>query len=225
MFQSFSPQIWSRIAPFLLYMLFIVLADGLAKYDVAFIDSRWLYVMKVTAVGLLLWYLRKHYTELYKCSKLSAKHLGISVLAGVVVFIAWVNLDLSWMQIGTTSSGFNPTDQNGMNWLLVIARISGAALVVPIMEELFWRSFLMRWLVSIDFLKVEPQRVGWIALFVSSLLFAIEHNLWLAGFMAGLVYGLLYIRSGNVWVPMIAHAVTNAMLGFWVLYTRSWAFW
>jgi hypothetical protein len=97
--------------------------------------------------------------------------------------------------------------------------------VVPLMEELFWRSFLLRWLERHDFLSVAPGRVGTRAFAISTILFALEHNQWLAGAVAGAVYNALYTRSGNLWVPIVAHAVTNAALGIWILATQNWQFW
>ena len=112
-----------------------------------------------------------------------------------------------------------------MNWPLACVRLAGAALVVPVMEELFWRSFVMRWIHQPDFLKVAPAESGLKALAISSVLFALEHHLWFAGLLAGLAYGWLYMRSGNLWVPTLSHAVTNGVLGIWVLHTGSWQFW
>ena len=98
-------------------------------------------------------------------------------------------------------------------------------LVVPVMEELFWRSFLLRWLERRSFLEVSPARTGRFALLASSGVFALAHDLWLAGFLAGLVYTLLYRRLGNLWYCVIAHATTNLLLAAWVVATRSWEYW
>ena len=108
---------------------------------------------------------------------------------------------------------------------LVIVRLAGAALIVPVMEELFWRSFLLRWIHHPSFLSVDPKGVGLKPLLASSVLFASEHRLWFAGLLAGLAYAWLYKKTGNLWVPILAHAVTNGLLGAYVLTTGSWAFW
>ncbi|MCB5189208.1 CAAX prenyl protease-related protein [Methylobacillus arboreus] len=225
MFLSKLDPAWlSRVAPFALYMLFMAAVDLVVQFGPAGLDVRWLYGVKVVLVALLLWTLRKHYVELTKLSLLSLKLWLSAVVIGVLVFIAWINLDAPWMLLGDQSEGFNPG--SGLEACLLMAtRVMGAALVVPLMEELFWRSFLMRWIQNQNFLKVEPQQVGFIALLVSSVLFAIEHTEWLAGLIAGLAYGLLYIRSGNLWMPIIAHAVTNGILGIWVIYTGNWYYW
>jgi hypothetical protein len=108
---------------------------------------------------------------------------------------------------------------------MVAFRIAGAALVVPLMEELFWRSFLQRWVQQHDFLALDPARIGLKALLIASALFAVEHLQWLAGLVAGLAYGWLYIRTRNLWAPIVAHAVTNGLLGADVVATGRWSFW
>lgn len=215
---------WSRVAPFALYMLFMAIVDLVARFAPADFDVRWFYSIKVGLVAILLWILRKQYTELQGASLLGVRSLSGAIAVGVLVFIAWINLDAPWMLLGDQSEGFNPGGGSDA-CLLMATRVMGATLVVPLMEELFWRSFLMRWIHNQNFLNVAPQQVGLVALLVSSALFAIEHTEWLAGLVAGLAYGLLYIRSGNIWVPLIAHAVTNGVLGVWVIYTGNWHYW
>jgi len=93
------------------------------------------------------------------------------------------------------------------------------------MEELFWRSFLMRWIDARDFLNLDARRVSGMALALTCGLFAVEHSLWVAGLMAGLAYAGLYITTNNLRAPVLAHAVTNAILGLWILATGSWQLW
>ena len=104
-------------------------------------------------------------------------------------------------------------------------RISGAALIVPPMEELFWRSLVMRWVDQRDFLACPAASVTLRALVFSSVAFGVEHPLWFAGVLAGLVYGGLYRMSGSLWVAIVAHAVTNLALGIWVVGGAHWDFW
>ena len=148
----------------------------------------------------------------------------VAIIAGIVVFIAWINLTAGWMVMGE-SVGFDPRDNDEIDSLLVAVRLIGAALVVPVMEELFWRSFLLRWITCPDFLTVNPAHVGFKAFCITAILFAVAHNLWLAGLFAGIAYNLLYMRSGTLWSPILAHAVTNGILGIWVVSTGNWGFW
>lgn len=130
------------------------------------------------------------------------------------------------MLTGEVGEGYNPTDEAGqIDWLMVSFRIAGAALVVPIMEELFWRSFVQRWVQTPDFLALDPAQIGLKALLIASALFAIEHTQWLAGLIAGLAYGWLYISTRNLWSPIVAHAVTNGVLGIYAVTTHQWRFW
>jgi CAAX prenyl protease-like protein len=130
------------------------------------------------------------------------------------------------MQTGAPTAAFVPVDAAGaLDWPLVAVRWIGAALLVPVMEELFWRSFLMRWIQSATFEAVDPRQVGVKAIALSTFVFMLAHTLWLAAIVAGLAYAWLYRRTGKLWVAVIAHAVTNGALGVWVVMTGNWAFW
>jgi len=124
------------------------------------------------------------------------------------------------MQLGEPKRGFIPATP-----MDAALRLLALAAVVPVMEELFWRSFLMRWIAARDFLALDPRRAGLAAFALSSALFASEHSLWLAGLLAGVAYAWLYRRSGNLWTAILSHAITNAALGTYVLATGSWQFW
>ncbi|OGU20375.1 MAG: CAAX prenyl protease-related protein [Hydrogenophilales bacterium RIFOXYD1_FULL_62_11] len=215
--------IFVRSLPFGLYIVLLVL-EGLLPDWLPDFDVRWLYPVKAGLVALALVVLWRYYTELK--TRLPLKHVLLSVGVGFVVLVLWVNLDAGWMLMGEMGKGYNPTDANGqIDWLLVAFRIAGAALVVPLMEELFWRSFLQRWVQQPDFMTLDPAQIGLKALFIASALFAVEHLQWLAGLVAGLAYGWLYIRTRNLWAPIIAHAVTNGALGAYVVATGHWSFW
>jgi hypothetical protein len=215
--------IFVRSLPFGLYILLLAL-EGLLPDWVPGFDARWLYPVKAVLVALALAVLWRHYTELK--TRLPLGQLLLSLAVGVAVLVLWVNLDAGWMLMGELGEGYNPSDKAGqIDWLLVAFRIAGAALVVPLMEELFWRSFLQRWVQQSDFMTLDPAQIGLKALFIASALFAVEHLQWLAGLVAGLAYGWLYIRTRNLWAPIIAHAVTNGMLGVYVVTTGQWTFW
>ena len=216
--------IFVRSLPFGLYIALLVLEGLLPDWAPGF-DVRWLYPVKAGLVALALALLWRHYTEL-RTWDLPARHLLLSVAVGFVVLVLWVNLDAGWMLLGEPGAGYKPTDEAGrIDWMLVAFRIAGAALVVPIMEELFWRSFVQRWVQQPDFLNLHPARMGLKALLIASALFAVEHLQWLAGLIAGLAYGWLYMRARNLWAPIVAHAVTNGALGAYVVATGHWSFW
>lgn len=219
----FNRAAWLRILPFAAYMLFIVIADVLERLGVAPAPLRWLYPVKIGLVAVLLALFWREYGEL-KGLRLRPSALLTALAAGVVVLVLWVSLNADWMIVGA-APGFDPRDGGRIDWLLAAIRIAGAALVVPVMEELFWRSFLMRWIVHPDFETVEPSQLGLKSFVITVLLFGFEHNLWLAGIVAGAAYSLLYMRHRNLWSPILAHAVTNGLLGVWVLMTGNWSYW
>ena len=212
-----------RVAPFLAYLSFIFIADMLGRAGFAAQDLRWLYAVKIGVVLGMLLYWRRSYTEL-AWTRLGARATAVAIAAGLVVFLLWINLNAGWMTIGS-ADGFDPRKDGQIEWSLVVLRIAGAALVVPVMEELFWRSFLLRWIDAPDFLKYQPRLASAKAFVISVVLFGFEHNLWLAGIVAGAAYSLLYMRSQSLWSPILAHGVTNGVLGLWIVFGGHWTYW
>jgi len=220
---TISPAV-ARGLPFAIYILFLVLESTLPRGSVGF-DLRWLYLVKIAFVAAALAMLWDRYTELRAPPPTSAISWLTSAAVGVLIFAIWIMLDEPWVVI-KARAGWNPTEPSGaVNWNLVAVRIIGAAAVVPVMEELFWRSLVLRWIRNADFMKVVPRSSGTFAVIASSTLFALEHHEWLAGLVAGLAYAGTYMRTGNLWCAVLAHAFTNLLLGVWVLYTGQWQFW
>ena len=219
---NYSPAFY-RIAPFVGYLVMLTL-ESQAQHLFAGFDVRWLYPLKILLVLSMLLAFRQFYTEL-RGFKFSLGDAILSLGLGVLVFVVWVGLDISWAVIGEAGAGYDPRTAGQVDWLLAGIRLAGAALVVPLMEELFWRSFLMRWVVQSDFLSVKPAAVTLSAVLISSVVFGFEHHQWLAGIFAGLVYAWLYRRTGHLNYAIFAHAVTNGVLGVWVLTTGQWSYW
>jgi uncharacterized protein len=216
----------ARIAPFAVFMALLI-ARSQAPADGAWgFDAQWLYGVSIVAAAAVLAACWREYGELARQTLPDARESLLAVAAGALVFVLWINLDAAWMTIGTPSAPFKPPTADGtIDGAQVAVRFIGAALLVPLMEELFWRSFLMRWLEQPIFQGVAPQRVGVRAIVLSTFVFTLAHTLWLAAAIAGLVYALLYVKTGKLWVAVIAHAVTNAALGVWVVMTGHWQFW
>jgi uncharacterized protein len=176
--------------------------------------------------ALLAWWWRE-YGELARPTWPTAKVVLQAVAVGLVVFALWIQLDAPWMSLDTASTApFAPLLPDGrLDWPLLATRWLGATLLVPVMEELFWRSFLMRWIQQPVFEGLAPQQVGLRAVVLSTFVFVLAHTLWLAAALAGLAYALLYVRTGSLWAPVLAHTVTNGALGIWVVMTGNWQFW
>ena len=215
-----------RIVPFLVFMALLGARAAVPHVPVGGLDGRWLYGASVLSVGglLLLW--RREYGELARQQWPDAREAALAVVVGLAVFALWIVLDAPWMTLSPPAAPFRPVDAQGrLDAPLIAVRWLGASLLVPVMEELFWRSFLMRWLQGAPFTGVDPRRVGLRAVLLSTFVFTLAHTLWVAAVMAGLAYAWLYRRTGRLWVPVLAHAVTNGVLGVWVVATTNWAFW
>ncbi len=221
---ALSPAALARCIPFVVFMVLLALRGYLP--DTLGLDTRWIYGGQALIVAGLLAYHWRSYGELVRQNLPDARETGWAVVVGIAVFALWVQLDAPWMQLGSATASFVPLDADGrLIWPLIALRLIGAALVVPVMEELFWRSFLMRWVQNPAFERVDPQTVGIKAIVLSTFVFTLAHTLWLAAIVAGLAYAWLYRRTGKLWTAVIAHAVTNAMLGVWVIRTGRWEFW
>lgn len=216
----------ARALPFAFYLVFMAATPFLAT-ALPGLDSRWLYALRIGPAILALAWFTREYSELHIDAALTPRQWLGAAAVGLAVFMLWINLDLPWMKVGAGgTAGFDPRDGAGaLAWPLVLMRIAGAALVVPVIEELFWRSLVMRWMDNPQFTRLLPAAVSLRALLLSSIVFGLEHHLWFAGIIAGLAYGWLYMRSGNLWPPILAHGITNLLLGIWVVTTGNWQFW
>ena len=161
MIWPFNRAAMARIVPFALFMLLLGLRGALPADNTLGIDPRWVYGLTVGVVGAALWWYRGEYGEFVPQLRPNLREVGLAIGVGLLVFVLWIQLDAPWMTISEPTASFVPLDGQGrLIWPLVAVRWIGAALLVPVMEELFWRSFLMRWIQSPQFESVVPQRVA-----------------------------------------------------------------
>ena len=180
----------------------------------------WMYPAKTIVVGLaLLYFLRA-------LPPLTVRYTGLAGIVGIAVFVMWVLPEGTYPYLGTPEP-YDPFAHLASPWVYgwIAIRILGSSLVVPVMEEYFWRGFLIRWIVNPDFRRVAIGTFSWPSFVITSLLFASEHNRWLVGLAAGVAYNLLLYRTRSLYACIVAHAVTNLALGIFVLYTGAWSFW
>ena len=220
---------FARLLPFLLYIAFLVVGAPLAH--VLGVDPRWMYALQTLCVVVALVGFSADYVELRRAGTAENAPLGgasgwlLALAVGFVVWAIWIWLDFSPFAFAS-GKGYAPLDEAGALILpMVVVRIFGAAVVVPVMEELFWRSLVMRWLDDANFLALAARSVTLRSLLFSSLAFGFEHGQWAAGIIAGLAYGGLYRVSGRLWLSIVAHGLTNLLLGLWVVHTGQWHFW
>ncbi len=205
------------------FTLFLFLTEP-ARFYPALIPH--LYISKTVLVGALLWFWRHRYAADFT-SGLSLREVLTAFCSGLLVLVIWIVPEKHLFQIGQ-SSGFNPyalSESMTAAIGLIGVRLVGSSVVVPVMEELFWRSFLMRYLISSDFRSVSVGTFTWFSFIGISVLFGLEHHRVVVGIIAGLIYGLLLVHQKNLKGVILAHGVTNCGLGIYILATDNWMFW
>lgn len=158
-----------------------------------------------------------------------------SMAVGIGVFVVWVAPDVLWPAYRhfwlfensvTGSAASSLTTALRADYTFLAFRIFGTALVVPIIEELFWRGWLMRWIVSQDFTKVPLGVWSARAFWIVAALFAVEHGaLWDVGLAAGILYNWWILRTKSLGDVIVAHGITNAVLSAYVIFAGRWEYW
>lgn len=219
---------FSRALPFATYMAFILIQDIVAKLLpegplLAHLTAV-IYPVKTAAVVAALIWAWRSYDEVAR-ERLTPSDTALSIGVGVLVFVLWINMDWTFAFMGEPTV-YDPTTLSPTLFSLFIAvRLFGASVVVPVFEEIFWRSLVLRYIIDPDFTNVPIGRFTWSSFLIASVLFGLEHFLVVAGIVAGLLYNLLLYKTRSIWHCIIAHGVTNLLLGLYVLQTGEWRFW
>jgi exosortase E/protease (VPEID-CTERM system) len=181
----------------------------------------WLYPLRFLAAAAALWYFRRSYADL------DWRFGWLAPAIGGVVLAIWLGLD--WTAGKHPASGI----ASGLAALPMSARIGwlvfrtlAAVITVPIAEEMAFRGFLIRRLITSDFHSLDSRRYTYVALAISSVAFGLMHgDRWLAGTAAGLLYAIAFLWRGRIGDAVVAHGTTNALLAGYVLVSGNWGFW
>jgi CAAX prenyl protease-like protein len=212
------------VAPFATFMLLLELGRWLPAETPTF------EVVRVTVLILVLWL----------CSRsvitLEAPHWFTSIALGIGVFAIWIAPDVlipNWREspffqnglTGRVEGTLSPTARSDP--LVLTLRFERAVLLVPIIEELFWRAWLPRWIDRRDdFREIPLGSYSRASFLLTALLFASEHGaVWDVGLAAGLLYNWWMRRTRKLGNLILAHAVTNACLSLYVLARGRWEYW
>jgi|UPI00056A7736 exosortase E/protease (VPEID-CTERM system) len=178
-----------------------------------------LYPMRIVAVAAVLWYFRKAYNGL------GWRWTWQAPAIGGAVFMIWMllepNVDSSKTALSQGLAAL--ADEMAAVWLLF--RVFGSVIIVPLAEELAFRGYLIRKLIAKDFENVPLGRFSWFSFILSSILFGLLHERWIAGTLAGMGYALALYRQGRLADAVIAHMTTNALIAIWVLAQARWSLW
>ncbi len=212
------------IAPFAVFMVWLPVGPSLP------LAQPW---ESIVRVGVLVITIAWFSTSILRT--LRVQHVVGSVALGLAVCALWVAPDLlipGWRShwlfqnsiTGTLKNSIAPTDLE--NALVMSLRFARAALLVPILEELFWRGWMPRWIVNNDWQKVPLGTYNVAAFLITAVLFASEHGpYWEVGLLCGLIYNWWMMRTKSLGDVILVHAVTNAALSTFVLVTKRWEYW
>jgi CAAX prenyl protease-like protein len=220
---------WAYIVPMALFLLF------------TWVGGQWkdlyplTYLLKTLVVPVTLFYFWKQYT------RIRWDYWWLGAIVGVIGIVQWVpmQLGLQWLFpdfFKPDDTAFNPRQQfqsAAVMWVFITVRLIGATLVVPVMEELFWRDFAWRTILAPnDFKLARVGEWGWQAFVGTSVVFAVVHgNWWLTSIVWALMVATLLVYTKSLGACIVAHGVTNLLLGLYVLYKGfltsdpQWWFW
>ena len=156
-----------------------------------------------------------------------------TVSVGILVFVLWVGPDVlfpgyreHWLFTNSLTGGGSSGDLSNSGPEFLTVRTLRASLVVPAAEELFWRAWLMRWLIEPEFQKVPLGAWSARAFWVVALLFASEHgSFWGVGLLAGALYNWWMVRTRSLGDLILAHGITNLCLSVYTMATGKWEYW
>jgi CAAX prenyl protease-like protein len=193
---------------------FIVLLTTLFAFNAAYYLTKSLTVSLISQLvltSLALLYYRKEFAFRIKFDILA-------IIAGIVIFAAWVFLEGRYPLLGTSeNTAFSAIE-------LFLKLIIGVALI-PVVEEFFTRFFLSRWIISTAWDKVMLGAYGHASFILTTLFFGFSHSRWLPGIITGVILNVLYYKRKNIESCILAHAVANLALGIFVIYFSAWQFW
>jgi hypothetical protein len=206
---------------------FLVFIGVMAIEKAVDLPVRWLYPIRFICALLTLAVISRRVIS-YRPSR-----AGLSILVGVLAFLIWIGPDVlfgyrwHWMfnnsLVGSSVSSIPANLRHDPAFALL--RAVSCSFLVPLVEELFWRGWLLRWLVAKDFWRVPYEYVP-SAFWIVVVLFASEHGpYWEVGAIAGIIYNWLVLRTRNLADCIWAHSITNLCLSVYVLATGRWEYW
>jgi len=178
-----------------------------------------LYPLRVIFVAVMLYYFRKSYHGLGWGWTWQAPAIG------AVVFMIWMLLEPDTDSSKTALSQGLTELTSGSAALWLVYRVLGSVIIVPLAEELAFRGYLIRKFVSNDFEKVPHGQFSWFSFILTSVLFGLLHERWIAGTLAGMGYALALYRRGQLGDAIVAHMTTNALIAIFVLTQARWSLW
>jgi uncharacterized protein len=214
------------VAPMAVFAVLLSLNAALKKIDNRFwlaSAEYWMYPLQtILCGGLLIWF--RHEYNFRRLRK-----IAFTILVGAIVFVLWVSPQ-QFLGFPARHAGFNPdifASQPLFYWPTVGFRFLRLVVVVPLIEEIFWRGFLLRFLADEHFERVPFGTFSWVSFVVVTAAFGFSHSAddWIAALLTGAIYNGVAYRTKSLWSCVLAHAATNLLLGLWIMATKQWGFW
>lgn len=214
------------VAPMVVFLLWLAPLPVLKKMGDGFwlqSAEHWLYPMQTVSCAALLWWFRREY-DWHRLAR-----LWFTLAVAVFVFVLWISPQ-AFFSVAARTDGFNPETfvvGSSAYGVTLAFRFLRLVVVVPLVEEIFWRGFLLRYLIEEKFSEVPFGKFSWLSFVVVTLAFTFAHSSadWLAAAMTGALYNFVAYRTRSLSACVLAHAVTNLLLGIWIVYTKQWGFW
>jgi len=218
---------WIRddVAYILPMLVFLLLTAAAGKWPDAYPA---IYLAKTILTAVVLILLWKNFTPI------RWNHWWLGVIFGIIGIFQWIGMQLflqrHFSMFQPSRDAFNPMTyfaDAGMRDSFIAIRLIGAVLVVPVMEELFWRDFLWRQILAPnDFKLATVGEWAWGPFLIVAVAFCTVHgNWWPTAIVWGLMIGALLVYTKSLGACIIMHATTNLLLGIYVLHTHDWSFW
>jgi uncharacterized protein len=214
------------VAPMVVFAALLSLSAMLKKIDHRFwlaSAEYWIYPLQtILCGGLLIWFRRE-----YDFQRL--RNIAFTIFVGALVFVLWISPQ-QFLRFPARNVGFNPdvfANQPLFYWATVGFRFLRLVIVVPLIEEIFWRGFLLRFLIDEHFERVQFGMFSWVSFMIVTLAFGFSHSSddWIAAVLTGAIYNGVAYRTKSLWSCVLAHALTNLLLGIWIMDTKQWGFW
>jgi hypothetical protein len=224
------PEDKAYFAPFLAFVALLLVGQTVEKLfegeQVSWVFSEpqyWVNPAQTLLCGALIFRWRR-------CYELTApKRPGVALAVGVLVLILWI-APQGALGFPKRIEGFEPNffgTSGAAYWLNLGLRLARLVVVVPFVEEIFWRGFLLRFVIDAHYRRVPFGTFRWDSFAVVTGGFMLEHNFpdWPAAALAGALYNFVAYRTRSLSACVLAHAATNLLLGLYVLRTGQWGFW
>ncbi|MGJ8678582.1 MAG: CAAX prenyl protease-related protein [Akkermansiaceae bacterium] len=207
--------------------------------------AQWQYPLQSLIVVTLLIFFRKNYELKW------SRHVFLGAIMGVVgigfwilptQIYTWLGMEgeteglLKYLGVMPRDEGFNPQDladhfggNQGVYWGALVMRFFRAVVIVSLVEEIFWRGFLMRFLLDMDrdYWKVPFGKPAWISYLVVTAAFMFIHQPvdYLGAFIFGSLMYWLAVRTKSLMACVVMHGVANLLMGWYAIEFEKFGLW